>query len=159
MTHKEYNRCVEHFSDNIYRFLVKMTGSIADAEDLIQDTFAVLWEHHKEITYPKAKSYLFTTAYRRFIDKMRHEKFLTHSDTLPEQATLCEYSDVNEILHLALERLPKNQKSAVLLKDYEGYSYEEIAQILNLTLAQVKISIFRARISIKNYIKKPQNLI
>ena len=159
MTQKEYNLCVERFSDNIYRFLVKMTGNTADAEDLMQDSFAVLWSHRKEISSEKAKSYLFTTAYRRFIDKMRHDKYLTRSDTLPEQSVYSEYSDVKEILNSILERLPQNQRSAVLLRDYEGYSYDEISQILDLTLAQVKILIFRARVAIKDYIKNPQNIV
>lgn len=159
MTQKEYNLCVEKFSDHIYRFMLKMTGNVADAEDLTQDTFAILWIHRRKIAGDKAKSYLFTTAYRRFIDKVRHDKYLTLSDTLPETSVYHEYSDAKEILSSILDRLPHNQKSAVLLRDYEGYSYDEIAQILDLTLPQVKILIFRARVAIKDYVKNFQNVV
>lgn len=70
-----------------------------------------------------------------------------------------QYSDLNEILHLALERLPENQKSLVLLRDYEGYSYREIGEITGMTEAQVKINIYRGRVALKNYIGKIETVI
>jgi len=69
------------------------------------------------------------------------------------------YSDLNEILHEALERLPEQQKSVVLLRDYEGYSYKEIGDITGLSEAQVKINIYRGRLALKNYIGKIETLI
>jgi RNA polymerase sigma-70 factor (ECF subfamily) len=70
-----------------------------------------------------------------------------------------QYSDLNEILHLALERLPENQKSLVLLRDYEGYSYKEIGEITGLSEAQVKINIYRGRVALKNFIGKIETVI
>ena len=64
------------------------------------------------------------------------------------------YTDLNEILHEALERLPEQQKTAVMLRDYEGYSYKEIGEITGLSEAQVKINIYRGRLALKNYIGK-----
>ena len=62
------------------------------------------------------------------------------------------YSDLNEILNNAVEKLPKIQKSVILLRDYEGYSYSEIGDITNLNESQVKVYIYRARLFLKNYI-------
>jgi len=70
-----------------------------------------------------------------------------------------QYSDLNEILHEALDRLPGQQKTTVMLRDYEGYSYKEIGEITGLSEAQVKINIYRGRLALKSYIGKIETLI
>lgn len=70
-----------------------------------------------------------------------------------------QYSDLNEILHSALDRLPEQQRSSVLLRDYEGYSYKEIGDITGLSEAQVKINIYRGRIALRNYIGKIETVL
>jgi len=60
--------------------------------------------------------------------------------------------DLQEILHQALNTLPEIQKTLVILRDYEGYSYEEIGEITGLNESQVKVYIFRARVTLKNHI-------
>ena len=70
-----------------------------------------------------------------------------------------QYSDLNEILHEALERLPEQQKTSVMLRDYEGYSYKEIGEITGLSEAQVKINIYRGRIALKEYIGKIETVL
>ena len=62
-------------------------------------------------------------------------------------------------MHKALATLPQVQASVILLRDYEGYSYEEIGNILNLNESQVKVYIFRGRTALKNYLKSMDNLI
>ena len=161
MTVKEYNRAVEEFADSVYRFI---RGNLKDddrANDIVQDAYEKLWRHVAEIDYSVAKSWLFSTAYHNMIDVIRREKRMTnlevsHENEIPYES---DYSDLNEILHEALERLPEQQKSAVLLRDYEGYSYKEIGDITGLSEAQVKINIYRGRLSLKNYIRKIENVI
>jgi RNA polymerase sigma-70 factor (ECF subfamily) len=63
------------------------------------------------------------------------------------------------LLNEALYRLSETQRSLVLLKDYEGYSYEEIAVITSLSISQVKVYLHRARIQLKNYLVKPENVL
>lgn len=69
------------------------------------------------------------------------------------------YSDLKQILDEALERLPDIQKSLILLRDYEGYSYEEIGKITGLKESQVKVYIFRGRMALKNYLVTIENLV
>ncbi len=69
------------------------------------------------------------------------------------------YNDLKEILDEALHRLPDIQKSLILLRDYEGYSYEEIGKITDLSESQVKVYIFRGRIALKNYLVSIENLV
>ncbi len=75
------------------------------------------------------------------------------------QTTKQPHHNINKILNEALNRLGETQRSLVLLKDYEGYSYDEIAQITSLSISQVKVYLHRARIQLKNYLVKPENVI
>jgi RNA polymerase sigma-70 factor (ECF subfamily) len=75
------------------------------------------------------------------------------------KTTVQQTSDVKKVLNEAICRLNDIQRSLILLKDYEGYSYEEIAQIASLNLSQVKVYLHRARIQLKNYLVKPENII
>ncbi len=67
--------------------------------------------------------------------------------------------DLQNILHEALNQLPEIQKTLVLLRDYEGYSYEEIGKICDLKESQVKVYIFRARQALKSYLKSVELIV
>jgi RNA polymerase sigma-70 factor (ECF subfamily) len=156
MTIREYNHCVDEFSDGIYRFLLKNIRNAELARDLVQESFLKLWLKRKDVNFAKSKSYLFTTAYHSMIDLTRKKSWSDQamddhvSNTFEGEGNI--YSDIKEILDMALEKLPAIQKSVVLLRDYEGYSYQEIGEITDLTEAQVKVYIYRARMSLKKYL-------
>ncbi len=154
MTAAEYNVCVDTFSDGVYRFILKNVRDEERARDIVQDAFVKMWEKHAQVTYAKARSYLFTTAYHTMIDVLRRDKNRERLDDKPEHEPFHErsYSDLSEILEQALNTLPEVQKSVVLLRDYEGYSYQEIGDIVKLSEAQVKVYIYRARVALKKYI-------
>ena len=161
MTVKEYNRSVEEYADSVYRFI---RGNLRDedrANDIVQDSYERLWRHVAEIDYSVVKSWLFTTAYNNMIDIIRKESRMTMLEPEHESGLMHEsgYSDLNEILNEALSRLPEQQRTAVMLRDYEGYSYREIGEITGLSEAQVKISIYRGRISLKDYIGKIETVL
>ena len=161
MTVKEYNRSVEEYADSVYRFI---RGNLKDEErsnDIVQDSYEKLWRHVAEIEYPVVKSWLFATAYNDMIDIIRKEKRMTSLEPAHENELTYEsqYSDLNDILHEALERLPEQQKISVMLRDYEGYSYKEIGDITGFSEAQVKINIYRGRIALKNFIGKIETVL
>ena len=66
---------------------------------------------------------------------------------------------MHQVLNEALDKLPEIQKSVVLLRDYEGYNYQEIAEITGLNESQVKVYIFRARVTLRAYIKRLELVI
>lgn len=86
---------------------------------------------------------------------------MTDLEMIHEQEIIYEsqYTDLNEILHKALDLLPEQQKSSVMLRDYEGYSYKEIGEITGLSEAQVKINIYRGRVALKNFIGKIETVL
>jgi len=161
MTVREYNNAVDEFADPVYRFI---RGNLKDedrANDIVQDAFEKLWMHVTEIEYRVAKSWLFSTSYHNMIDIIRKEKRMSSIEETFEQESYNEaqYSDLNEILHQALDRLTEQQKTSVMLRDYEGYSYREIGEITGLSEAQVKINIYRGRIALKNFIGSIETVI
>ncbi|MBL0315560.1 MAG: RNA polymerase sigma factor [Flavobacteriales bacterium] len=163
MTTAEYNKCVDLYSDGLYRFLLKNVKDKDKAKDLVQDTYAKLWTKVEEVSFEKAKSYIFTAGYHTMIDQMRREK--RHQDYKSEElatsdrGTNRQYNDLQEILQDALDRLPPVQKSVIMLRDYEGYSYEDIEKITGLNESQVKVYIYRGRIALKDYIVKLENVM
>ncbi len=161
MTTKEYNHIVELFSDNIYRFLLKNTRNVTKSKDLVQDAYEKLWINKKKVNYKKAKSYLFSVAYHKMIDEIRKEKKFIDFENVNANNYIYDnqYSDLKEILNIALDKLPEKQKAIILLRDYESYSYKEISELTNLNVGQVKINIYRARVFLKNFIGKMEVLI
>lgn len=160
MTAKEYNESVDLYADGLYRFALRLMNNQVVAEDLVQESFTRLWEKHDAVRAEKARSYLFTTLYNAAVDVMRTEKQQVsveeaHSRSYEQQPNF----DVQEHLNRGLALLPETQRTAILLRDYEGYSYAEIGEIANLSETQVKVYIHRARQFLRSYIGELDNIL
>ncbi len=161
MTEREYNECVNQYADNVFRFIVKNLRHEEDSRDIVQTAFEKLWRNRDIVENEKCKSYLFTVAYNQMIDHIRKVKRLQLKDEFHAESKVHNYqvNDMKKTLHEALNRLSDTQKSLVLLKDYEGYSYEEIGQIMGLNESQVKVYLHRARLTLRNYLVSPENVM
>jgi RNA polymerase sigma-70 factor (ECF subfamily) len=161
MTEKEFNDCVKLYADNVYRFILKNLKHEEDARDVVQASFEKLWINRGKVDNDRSKSYLFTVAYHQMIDLIRKNKRVKLEEDFSSslQTTREPQSEIKKLLNEALYRLSETQRSLVLLKDYEGYSYDEIAEITSLSISQVKVYLHRARIQLKNYLVKPENVI
>ena len=161
MTEREYNECVNTYADNVYRFILKNLRNEEDARDVVQTAFEKMWIHRDEVDASKSKSYLFTVAYRQMIDHIRKVKRIQLKEEFNENAKVQNKpaNNLKKILDEALARLSETQRTLVLLKDYEGYSYEEIGKITNLSESQVKVYLHRARVQLKEYLVKVENVI
>lgn len=154
MTLDEYNTAVDLHADGIYRFALKHLRDEELAKDVVQESFARLWSKVEEVDGGKAKSYLFTTAHHVMVDEVRKVQRSTRMEEfhLDMNQTSQHQPDLKQVLDAALATLPAVQRSVVLLRDLEGYSYEEIAELTQLNLAQVKVYIYRGRTALKEYI-------
>ena len=161
MNRVQYNKCVDQYADGLYRFALASLRNREEAKDVVQDCFARTWEHRDSVDYHKAKAYLFTVAHHCIIDLIRQRRQETPVESLLQQPEpgRNSYPDVNEVLHQVVATLPEAQRTAVLLRDYEGYSYQEIGDITGQSEAQVKVNIFRARTALRNRIKSMDNII
>lgn len=161
MTEREYNDCVNLYSDNVYRFILKNLRNEEDAKDVVQGAFEKIWVARQQVENEKSKSYLFTVAYHQMIDHIRKNKRVSLREEFPETALGVRHQQQNakRILDEALSKLSDTQRSLVMLKDYEGYNYAEIGQITGLNESQVKVYLHRARLQLKAYIVRPENVI
>ena len=161
MTEKDYNESVLFYADNVYRFIVKNLRHTEDAEDIVQSAFEKLWIHKDSVETAKTKSYLFTVAYHLLIDHTRKAKRISLQESFENdtQTAYQENKALKKVLHEALATLSETQRSLVLLKDYEGYSYEEIGEITKLTTDQVRVYLHRARLKLRSYLISPQQVL
>ncbi len=161
MTEREYNECVNTYADNVYRFIVKNLRHEEDARDVVQTAFEKMWRNRDEVDAKRSKSYLFTVAYHQMIDHIRKVKRIRLKEEFSEGSKVQDRpaNNVKKVLEQALSRLGETQRSLVLLKDYEGYSYDEIGQIIGLSESQVKVYLHRARVQLKEYLVKIENVI
>ena len=154
MTIADYNAAVDAHADGIYRFALKHLRDEDLAKDVVQESFARLWARVDQVEGAKAKSYLFTTAHHVMVDEVRKggrsTRMEAHHDNL--RSVSQSEPDLKEVLDAALATLPAIQRSVVLLRDIEGYTYEEIAELTGLNLPQVKVYIYRGRTALKDYI-------
>lgn len=161
MTTSDYNKCVDDHADGLYRFILKNMKDEEDSRDVVQDAFEKMWRNVENIDSNKSKSYLFTTAYHTMIDKIRKRKHVSDYAEVVESSLFHteQYNDLKTVLNNAVNLLPETQKAVILLRDYEGYSYEEIGTITGLSESQVKVYIYRARLFLKEYIGAPEKVI
>ena len=161
MTIAEYNKSVDDFSDGLYRFILNNIKDEEKTKDIIQDTYEKLWLKISNVSYEKVKSYLFTAAYHTMIDLIRKEKRQENMEKINTEmySHTKQYTDISEILEEAVNKLPGDQRSVIILRDYEGYSYDEIADITGLSESQVKVYIYRGRMSLKKYIGSIETVI
>lgn len=153
--------------DAVYRFALRLSGSADEAEDLVQETFLRAynaWDQYQKGT--RAKSWLFTICRNVFLRRreraQRHEEILSENvdrdGTGPELANPLWSSTsgfdpegeffasiVDERIIEALEDLPEEYRTAVVLSDIEGLPYAEIAEMVGVPVGTVKSRLFRGR--------------
>ncbi len=131
----------------VYLYCVRFLGTGPAAEDIFQDVFMKCLEQlrsGREIT--NIKGYLLSTAHNRCLNVIRDNKHPADIDEMEELLPAPEVGHAERYdLQYALDRLPAQLRQAILLCEYEGYSYEEIAGLTGVPLTTVRKRIFRAR--------------
>ncbi len=151
------------YMNDIYRYLLSLLGHPQTAEDLLQDTFVKAYEHLDSYQGEKVRPWLFKAAYYAYVDWYRREKrqivtdpglfavIYQAADSGPEETYLYE-EKINHWFKVT-RALPEKSRQILILRDYYEFSYQEIADILNISLANVKVSLYRARQTIREVMK------
>ncbi|NBB80344.1 MAG: sigma-70 family RNA polymerase sigma factor [Verrucomicrobia bacterium] len=152
---------VDRWQTRLLNFFYRATGNRADAEDLAQETFIEL--HRAAARYQAQGSFqafIFTLARRRLIDsyRKRSRRPLDFVDPathlIQSQAEASDNrAEIEEAFHRALTALPENQRHAILMRQQQELSYEEIAQALGASVSAVKTWIHRARTHLRKELK------
>lgn len=113
-----------------------------------------LWENRNKVDPAKVKSWLFTVAHNAMLNFLKKDKRTDSLENHPLREPSYEEKrfELQELIDKALATLPAVQRSLILLRDLEGYSYQDIAEMLDLSETQVKVYLFRARSRIKEKI-------
>jgi len=170
----KFHDLVKRYEQKLYNFSLRMCRDHSDAEDMIQETFINVFKYLKDFRYEtKFKNWLYKVAASTCIKKRRKSKFapekeLSLDDFLPANET--EVPDhvpdwalmpLDKLLNQELSNtinqeilsLPKKYRLVIVLRDIEGFSTAETAQILSLSPANVKVRLHRARLYLRDKLK------
>ena len=148
----------------LYRLALRITCNKAEAEGIVQDTLMKVWnrrERWDEID--SIEAFCMTICRNLALDRMR--KMDNHNSSLEDNlhetpsATRNPYEEMNQkdriqLVRRLVDSLPEKQRTCMQLRDFEGKSYKEVAEILQISEDQVKVNIFRARQTIKQRFKE-----
>ncbi|MCU0355325.1 MAG: RNA polymerase sigma factor [Cytophagales bacterium] len=158
---QEYNQAVKEHTRSVFRFLYKSVRDEEAVNDLVQDCYLKLWQNRDKVNPAKIKPWLFSVAHHAMIDYLSARARQVRLAAEVQMSPVFQNTrfDTKAVVERALGELPPLQKSIILLRDLEGYSYQEIGEILELNEAQVKVYLFRARQKVKDFIKNLAHVI
>lgn len=149
--------------DKLYRFSLRIVHSPQEAEDVVQEIMIKVWDKREEWSnWSSIEAMCMTMTRNLSIDRTRskHRRLgeipdgfdVVEGSASPEQATSSK--DMMNHIRKIMDQLPEKQKSIIQLRDIEGYTYQEIADLLEIPLSQVKVNVHRARLFLKKEILK-----
>ena len=165
---------VKRYEQKLYNFSLRMCRDAADAEDTVQETFLNVFRYLKDFRYEtKFKNWLYRVAASTCIKKRRKSKFapqqeLSLDEFLPQDETEVPdqvpkwalmpldkllSDELSDKINAAIFTLPEKYRLVIVLRDIEGFSTAETAQILNLSDANVKVRLHRARLFLRDKLK------
>ncbi len=162
MTKEEFHKEVIPSGEKMYRIACRLLENSEQAKDTLQDTFLKLWEKRNEIRkYSNIEAFAITVLKNKCLDKLRTKKHTVDINYLKDGTHKSESNyesqeSMTEIKKL-IQKLPKQQKLIIEFRDIEGYSYEEIADILDMTVNNVRVNLSFARKKIKTELEKIYN--
>ena len=156
MNRHEYNNVIDELSAQLYRYAFHFMRNEEDAKDIVQDVYEKLWINRKTIELKRVKAWLYRCTHNamiNFLNKKSRTRYMD-SQSLPERPSMPDSKfESMQMVERLVGILPPIQKSIILLRDIEGYSYSDIGDILDLSPSQVKVYLFRARMKIKKQLK------
>jgi len=156
MTLEEFKIEVLPIKNKLYRFALRMLVNRDEAEDVVQDTMMRLWSKRAKLqTYRSIEAFAMIITKNLCLDQLRSRKRITvdlvdeHTVESSDPYKLTELSDTINRVYEEIDRLPDQQKMIIHLRDIEGYDFDEIADIMDLSLNVIRVNLSRARKKIR----------
>jgi len=164
MKSSEFKLLVMPYSTRLYRMAFRLMGSREEAEDIVQEVYVKLWGMRSELPKYKSIEALCIRITRNLcLDQLRRRK-VNYDALKAEKHKQQEYTDSpaeklerkeeEKIIHSLIEALPEPQRSLVHLRHLEGKEYEEIAEMVNMNVNAIRVSISRARKQMREMLQK-----
>jgi len=165
MNQSDFLKVVLPFKDKVFRLSKRLLTSTEEAEDATQELLFKLWKNRDKIaSYRNTEAFAMTMTknycYDRLKSKQASNLSLIHSNYKEKETSLenkLEYIDSVDRVHLLIDNLPDQQKLIIQLRDIEQYDFEEICEMVNMKPIAVRVSLSRARKTIREQLTKQHN--
>jgi RNA polymerase sigma-70 factor (ECF subfamily) len=165
MNQSDFLKVVLPFKDKVFRLSKRLLTSTEEAEDATQELLFKLWKNRDKIaSYRNTEAFAMTMTknycYDRLKSKQASNLSLIHSNYKEKETSLenkLEYIDSVDRVHLLINNLPDQQKLIIQLRDIEQYDFEEICEMVNMKPTAVRVSLSRARKTIREQLTKQHN--
>jgi RNA polymerase sigma-70 factor (ECF subfamily) len=165
MNQSEFLKTVMPFKDKVFRLAKRLLVSTEEAEDATQELYFKLWKNKgKLIDYKSVEAFAMTMTKNYCFDRLKSKQAsnltLVHSNYKEKDTPLSKRMELNDSVshvHRLIENLPEQQKLIIQLRDVEEYEFEEIAKMLDMKPTAVRVSLSRARKTIKEQLIKQHN--
>lgn len=165
MNQSDFLKVVFPFKDKVFRLSKRLLTSTEEAEDATQELLFKLWKNRDKIaSYRNTEAFAMTMTknycYDRLKSKQASNLTLIHSNYKEKEISLenkLEYIDSVDRVHLLINNLPDQQKLIIQLRDIEQYDFEEICEMVNMKPTAVRVSLSRARKTIREQLTKQHN--
>jgi len=169
-----FNDLVELYQRQVYNLALRMLGSAETAEDATQDTFVSAYRAIAGFRGGSFKAWILRIAANSCRDKMRVSRraSIVSLDNLMEEVgdfiadnetespeDYAQRRELGRLLDGSLARLPEDQRLVVVLSDIQGLTYEEIAQVIGISLGTVKSRLSRARLRLRELLLQRRELL
>ena len=165
MNQSDFLKVVLPFKDKVFRLSKRLLTSTEEAEDATQELLFKLWKNRDKIaSYRNTEAFAMTMTknycYDRLKSKQASNLTLIHSNYKEKETSLenkLENIDSVDRVHLLINNLPDQQKLIIQLRDIEQYDFEEICEMVNMKPTAVRVSLSRARKTIREQLTKQHN--
>ena len=163
MKQDKFRKNILPIVDKLFRLALSITGNRQDAEDVVQDTLFYIWRKKEDWdSILDMEGYCFRSTRNIAIDKIslkeNQQESIPDNFDIPEQKSsvqdLLEVEEEMVWLENCIKQLPEKQRTIFQLREVEGFSYKQIAEILNISEEQVKVNLFRLRQKLKDFFEE-----
>ena len=153
--------------DKLFRLAFRLLQHVQEAEDSVQDVMAGVWSRREQWgEWKSIEAYCMTATRNNCLDRLRRRRVVPVAEDRASEVSSPDRNPYEKIMDKQLiqrirqcmDALPENQQQVIRLREMEGFSYNEIAEVLEMTLDQVKINLFRGRNAIKKLIMEREGL-
>jgi RNA polymerase sigma-70 factor (ECF subfamily) len=159
MDRSQFGQIVQEHKDRIHTYAVWMLRDFDEARDIAQESLTRLWQHRGEIHNGAARTWLMRTTHRLCVDRLRRRATRAEvplenlirppADAEPGPPAVAERDEARTVVLDALAKLSPRDRAVVLMREYDGMSYEEMADALGMPLSALKTTLYRARRRLK----------
>ncbi len=148
--------------NKLYRFAYRLLGNSMDSEDMVQEVLLKLWARREKLgEYKNLEAFAMVVLKNMCLDKLKAKGY--RSDDLNERMNdtgsrspykSLELTDMSEKVKMIIDELPEHQKMIIHLRDVEGYEFEEIAEVMQMSLNSIRVNLSRARKKVRETLTK-----